>query len=209
MHRWLSNEPIVARPTTRFERAVLWCRRDPVFAGVLAALVVAILAGAIGSSWLAVIYREQRIEAERAAFNEKKAAFEAKYSAIAADKAAAEAKANAALANKAAEEAKTNEALAKYNEALAKSARADVQHRELDRNRAIRLLEASNEKLASTNDQLERRLYESLILATARDIESKDLKELTDHLSRCPPRSRDIEWNIRNRQMQGGLLRRP
>jgi hypothetical protein len=62
--------------------------------------------------------------------------------------------------------------------------------RHLALNRLVVLLEASN-------DQLERQLYESLILSIARDIELKDRKELADHLRRCPPRLRGIEWQIR------------
>jgi hypothetical protein len=58
--------------------------------------------------------------------------------------------------------------------------------RHLALNRLVVLLEASNDQL-----------YESLILSIARDIELKDRKELADHLRRCPPRLRGIEWQIR------------
>jgi eukaryotic-like serine/threonine-protein kinase len=188
LRRWLNNEPIVARPTTRFERAVLWCRRDPVFAGVSAALVVAVLAGAIGGSWLAVIYWKKSNQAEAAGTEAVKAASRARDNAFAADKAAAEAKVSAALADR---------------------ARAVAELRQAEYQRANKLLEA-------TNDQLEHRLYESMILATARDVElmTQDPRgvareQLAKHLRLCPARLRDIEWHIRNRQMQGSLLTRP
>jgi hypothetical protein len=167
LRHYLKSEPIVARPTGRFERAVLWCRRDPVFAGVLMALILAIVAGATGSSWLAMIYRGKRDEAQTAEGT-----------------------------------AKIAESKAIENAAAASQARADA--------------EKKQQQLAVSNDQLERRLYEALILTTAREVELMNLDphgtpraQLAAHLSQCPPRLRDIEWNIRDRQMQGSLLTRP
>jgi WD40 repeat protein len=167
LRHWLNSEPIIARPTGRFERTLLWCRRDPFFAGVCAALVLAVLAGTTGSSWLAVIYRQERVQAEQAAASEQEAARAAQRSATVADQ-----------------------------------ARAVAQDRE--------------KQLAASNDQLERRLYEAMMLATARDMELMNQDphgvgraQLATHLRLCPRRLRDIEWQIRDRQLKGSPLTRP
>ncbi len=47
---WLAGEPIAARPVGNAARLVMWCRRRPVIAGLSAAVVVAVLAGLIGTS---------------------------------------------------------------------------------------------------------------------------------------------------------------
>jgi hypothetical protein len=145
-----------------------------VFAGMIAGLVVAILAGTTVSSWLAKNYWEQRNEA-----------------------------------NKLAVRAMSAEDRAKWRLIAANEARAVAEERQTQ-------LTAANHRLASTNDQLERRLYESMILTTARDVElmiqdphGVARSQLATHLRLCSPRLRDIEWHIRNRQMQGSPLTRP
>lgn len=48
--RFLNDEPILARPASNVEKLWRWCRRKPVVAGLSAAVVVSVLAGAIAST---------------------------------------------------------------------------------------------------------------------------------------------------------------
>lgn len=72
--RFLSDEPIQARPAGRAEKAWRWCRRKPLIAGLSSATLLLVLAVAIGSPIAA--FRIDR-ERQRAEANEKKAHLEA------------------------------------------------------------------------------------------------------------------------------------
>ena len=61
LRRWLAAEPIAARPVGRLERGWLWARRNPVVAGLIASVALALILGAVVSSVFAV----QAVNAER------------------------------------------------------------------------------------------------------------------------------------------------
>src|SRR5207237_9049085 len=52
LERWLKGEPILARPSTAWERTRRWARRNPEIAALAAGLVFAITAGLIGTSFM-------------------------------------------------------------------------------------------------------------------------------------------------------------
>src|SRR5260221_639009 len=51
LDRWRSGEPILARPVGAAEKVWRWCRRRPVVAGLLLAVMIALVAGLVVSNW--------------------------------------------------------------------------------------------------------------------------------------------------------------
>ena len=64
LRRHLRGEPIKARRIGRVAHAWRWCRRNPVLAGLIASVAVALVAGTIVSLAFAVIANRQRDRAE-------------------------------------------------------------------------------------------------------------------------------------------------
>jgi WD40 repeat protein/serine/threonine protein kinase len=64
LHRFLSGKPIAARPVGKLESGWRWCRRNPMVAGLTAAVAATLIAGSVVSAWFA-------IEAGQNATNEK------------------------------------------------------------------------------------------------------------------------------------------
>jgi len=54
LKRYLAGKPITARPAGRLERALMWCRRNPVLAGLTGAVLALLVALAIGSTIAAI-----------------------------------------------------------------------------------------------------------------------------------------------------------
>jgi tetratricopeptide (TPR) repeat protein len=65
LRRFRAGEAIRARPVGAGERVVRWCRRQPVVAGLLAALVIVSLAGLSGVLWEWQLARHHAAEAEQ------------------------------------------------------------------------------------------------------------------------------------------------
>ncbi len=66
LRRYLSGEPIQARPVSRAERAWRWCRRKPALAGLLGAVATLVTVVAVGSAVAAVWYERVADEAQEA-----------------------------------------------------------------------------------------------------------------------------------------------
>lgn len=62
---FLDGRPICARQSSASERVLRWCRRSPIIASLLLALVLSIAAGSTLSVWLALIAAGNATEAER------------------------------------------------------------------------------------------------------------------------------------------------
>jgi serine/threonine protein kinase len=60
LHRFLSGEPIKARPVSKVERFWRWCKRNPRLAAALAAIFLLLAAGCIGSTWAAITIRAEK-----------------------------------------------------------------------------------------------------------------------------------------------------
>jgi len=51
LRRFLTNEPIVARPISPWERALKWAKRRPAIAAMTAAIILAVFVGVSGIAW--------------------------------------------------------------------------------------------------------------------------------------------------------------
>jgi WD40 repeat protein/Flp pilus assembly protein TadD len=70
LERWLSGEPIAARPVGCAERLLRWCRRNRMVASLAASVLVLLLILAVGSPVVTVIMRADR---DRARFERQRA----------------------------------------------------------------------------------------------------------------------------------------
>jgi serine/threonine-protein kinase len=71
LHRFLDGEPITARATPAWERAVKWCRRRPTAASLLGLSVVLVIGVIAGSLWFAANERTHAEAADRAREKER------------------------------------------------------------------------------------------------------------------------------------------
>jgi WD40 repeat protein/tRNA A-37 threonylcarbamoyl transferase component Bud32 len=73
LHRWLSGEPIQARPARWPSRAWRWCRRKPLLAGMTALVAALLVVGVAGLAvGLVVVSRSrQEVEEQRALLHER------------------------------------------------------------------------------------------------------------------------------------------
>jgi tetratricopeptide (TPR) repeat protein len=79
LERWLSGRPVQARPVGRAGRALRWCRRNPMIAGLIAAvgmLALALVVGLLASTWYVWGARERSEAAYRAEAEQRRRAEE-------------------------------------------------------------------------------------------------------------------------------------
>lgn len=77
LDRWRNGESILARPVGAPEKAWRWCRRRPVVAGLLLAILLALVSGLVVSNWFYLrekASREQAVSAEKEAVSAKQEA---------------------------------------------------------------------------------------------------------------------------------------
>src|SRR5262249_48302661 len=73
LQRFLDGEPIAAVPTPRAAQVWRWCRRNPVVAGLGAAVLLLVVAFAVGASLAAVSFDRKARENERLAEERREA----------------------------------------------------------------------------------------------------------------------------------------
>ena len=141
LDHWLRGEPIEARPVSQSERAWRWCRRNPAMAGLVAGLIIVLLAGTITSTLLAIDAYEHSRRAD-------KNALQAKDNAATAFLRAEEAKKAQELADQEADRAKDILSRSLYEQAVA----LHHSHEPGRRERALDLLKEA-EKLRGRPDR--------------------------------------------------------
>ena len=99
LRRWLADVPILARPVGRAEQFRLWCRRNPVIAGLAGAVGLLLVALAVGSAIAAYRYSRLAEKEHRTAGREREAAAKALAAERAARNAADVARRNAYFAD--------------------------------------------------------------------------------------------------------------
>ncbi len=109
LHRFQTGHPIVARPVTATERAVRWCRREPVKAGLVVTAASSLLIGTVATSVFAWQASDRAGIAETALGRETSALIQAKQDADAARRAENAAEAQRKLAAEAAGQARAAE----------------------------------------------------------------------------------------------------
>ncbi|MEM6689114.1 MAG: serine/threonine-protein kinase [Planctomycetota bacterium] len=170
--RFLRDEPILARPVTRTEKVVRWCRRNPKVAIPAVIAFALALTVMIGGPISATIINKQR----KTAIAEKERADE---NALVAKEKAEEAKRNESLAMEAKEKADTNAEAAQVQEKLAIDALKSVTFGIQRRLRGdIRLRPLREDLLGTVRDGLER------MEDQGRDVDSHSLIAATNSVNK-------------------------
>jgi WD40 repeat protein len=77
LHRFLSDQPVHARPASRVERTWRWCRRNPVIVSMGLAVSVCLLAGTVFSTFFALRAHNQELQARARAMEARQYAQDA------------------------------------------------------------------------------------------------------------------------------------
>jgi hypothetical protein len=141
LDHWLSGEPISARAVGPIERGWRWCRRKPALASLAAAVVLALVGGAVVSTYFAIEAAARATQAEENARRADDNARRADDNARRADNQAREANRNAQLARDESAKAQAQRLRAERNAYAARAQLLQATWHEAQAGRGLKLLD--------------------------------------------------------------------
>lgn len=170
LRRFLAEEPILARPVSRIERAIKWTRRHPAIAGLLATVVLVTAAGIAGVLWQ---YDE----------------------AVAARK---QAEANAEQAQTNADTAEERELEARRRQAEAEAAESRAKVAEANATTEAERARAAEARIKVEAEAARRQFYFNQVALAEQYRRQGNLFEARRVLADCPIDLRHVEWEVLN-----------
>jgi serine/threonine-protein kinase len=185
LQRFLAGEPIEARPLTTVQRLGRWCRRQPVLAGMSAALLLSFITGFVLVAWQ---WRRAEGHAQKAQDNFVQATKQR----LEAESQSQRAERNAVAADEARREAEKQQQRAEANARLAQQERVDAEKQKQRAEENFRLAhEAVNDlstRLTEAMQNLEEMPGRKEVLEQARKYYQTFLKQSADN----PALQRDL-----------------
>ncbi|HEV3255871.1 MAG TPA: serine/threonine-protein kinase, partial [Gemmataceae bacterium] len=175
LERWLNNEPIRARRTGAWERALKWARRRPAAAALVALACLAPFLLVVGLVVINVRIDDERRRTQDALDDRE-----------------------SVLQDLQAEKTKTDDLLRRERQAL-----RTVRERTALLQRQKQALAERTAALASERENLQHTSYQQAILLADRETDATHTARLEQLLDSCPPRLRRWEWYRLYQQAHG------